>query len=30
MAAALDALGVLAAKIQPLFITLDPKHDTRR
>jgi protein SCO1 len=28
MAAALDALGLLAAKVQPLFITLDPEHDT--
>ncbi len=28
MAAALDALGPLAAKVQPLFITLDPKRDT--
>jgi cytochrome oxidase Cu insertion factor (SCO1/SenC/PrrC family) len=28
MAAALGALGPLAAKVQPLFITLDPKRDT--
>jgi protein SCO1 len=28
MAAALIALGPLAAKVQPLFITVDPKRDT--
>ena len=28
MAAALDALGPLAGKVQPLFITLDSKRDT--
>jgi protein SCO1 len=28
MAAALGALGPLAAKVQPLFITVDPKRDT--
>jgi protein SCO1/2 len=28
MAAALGTLGLLAAKVQPLFITLDPKRDT--
>jgi protein SCO1 len=28
MAAALGALGPLAAKVQPVFITVDPKRDT--
>jgi protein SCO1 len=28
IAAALDALGPLAAEVQPLFVTVDPKRDT--
>lgn len=30
MSAALQQLGATASQIQPIFITVDPKHDTRR
>jgi protein SCO1/2 len=30
LSAALDALGSLATKIQPLYVTVDPERDTAR